>query len=88
MPLLCTLIRKHFYFNLRYFYFVCFSQTAEELNRLEEKLSKYGKITVDISDQESPRFSIAELREVLKERNELKARLIEVEEELRKYKPK
>ncbi|CAI9715106.1 Hypothetical predicted protein [Octopus vulgaris] len=64
------------------------SLTAEELSRLEEKLSKYGKITVDISDQESPRFSIAELREVLKERNELKVRLLEVEEELKKYKPK
>ncbi|GAB1597866.1 RILP-like protein 1 isoform X3 [Argonauta hians] len=60
--------------------------SAEELSKLEEKLSKYGKITIDISDQESPRFSIGELREVLKERNELKARLIEVEEELRKYK--
>ncbi|CAE1165539.1 RILPL1 [Acanthosepion pharaonis] len=62
--------------------------TAEDLSVLEDKLSKYGKIAVDMSDPNRPRFTMGELREVLMERNDLKTRLLEVEEELQEYKPK
>lgn len=62
--------------------------TAEDLSILEDKLSKYGKIAVDMSDPNRPRFTMGELREVLMERNDLKTRLLEVEEELQEYKPK
>ncbi|CAK9292504.1 unnamed protein product [Gordionus sp. m RMFG-2023] len=42
----------------------------------------------DMSDDNSPKFTMTELKEVLKEKNELKARLMELEEELALYKPK
>lgn len=41
-----------------------------------------------MSDPNRPRFTMGELREVLMERNDLKTRLLEVEEELQEYKPK
>lgn len=62
--------------------------TASDLSDLEDKLSKYGKIAVDMSDPNRPRFTMGELREVLLERNDLKTRLLEIEEELQEYKPK
>lgn len=42
---------------------------------------------IDMKDPDRPRFTLHELREVLQERNELKTKLIEVEEELHFYKP-
>lgn len=47
-----------------------------------------GKMIIDLKDPNRPRFTLQELRQVLMERNELKTRLIEVEEELNHYKPR
>ena len=46
-----------------------------------------GKMVIDLSDPNRPRFTLNELRHVLTERNELKTKLIEVEEELQTFKP-
>ncbi|XP_074642763.1 RILP-like protein 1 isoform X2 [Tubulanus polymorphus] len=61
---------------------------AAELEKLEERLSAEGKILIDMKDPNRPRFTLSELREVLLERNELKSKLIELEEELELYRPK
>uniref|UniRef100_A0A1I8IM53 DNA polymerase eta n=1 Tax=Macrostomum lignano TaxID=282301 RepID=A0A1I8IM53_9PLAT len=53
---------------------------------LMERLRQDGKLVIDKSDPNRPRFTLCELRDVLTERNELKVRLIEVEEELVAYK--
>ncbi|XP_078598696.1 RILP-like protein 1 isoform X5 [Branchiostoma floridae x Branchiostoma japonicum] len=45
-----------------------------------------GKLVIDLSDPNRPRFTMTELRSVLQEKNELKIRLMEVEDELSKYK--
>ncbi|XP_059147379.1 RILP-like protein 1 isoform X3 [Physella acuta] len=47
-----------------------------------------GKLVIDLKDPNRPRFTLQELRQVLMERNELKTRLIEVEDELAHYKPR
>nr|KAG5704676.1 hypothetical protein BaRGS_025318 [Batillaria attramentaria] len=47
-----------------------------------------GKMIIDLKDPNRPRFTLQELRQVLMERNELKTRLIEVEEELNHYRPR
>ncbi|KAL8581238.1 hypothetical protein ACOMHN_038338 [Nucella lapillus] len=47
-----------------------------------------GKMIIDLKDPNRPRFTLQELRQVLMERNELKTRLIEVEDELNNYKPR
>lgn len=47
-----------------------------------------GKLIIDMKDPNRPRFTLQELRQVLFERNELKTRLIEVEEELNHYRPR
>ncbi|XP_013413976.1 RILP-like protein 1 isoform X2 [Lingula anatina] len=60
----------------------------DEVESLEQKLQMIGKMVIDLKDPNRPRFTLSELREVLLERNELKTRLIEVEEELGHYKPK
>ena len=46
------------------------------------RLQREGKAVVDLADPHRPRFSINELQDVLQEKNELKTRLIEAEEEL------
>lgn len=50
-----------------------------------EKLNSEGKMIIDTKDPQRPRFTMSELREVLRERNELKTKLIEVEEELNAF---
>ena len=55
---------------------------------MEERLHQDGKVVIDMKDPDRPRFTLSELREVILERNELKTKLIEVEEELAVYKPK
>jgi len=60
----------------------------EDPNNLMEKLSLIGKIVIDKQDPNRPRFTLNELRTVLMERNELKAQLQEVEEELCTLRPK
>lgn len=60
----------------------------ENLEKLQQKLGMVGKMVIDLKDPNRPRFTLNELRTVLMERNELKAKLIAVEEELADYKPK
>ncbi|XP_005103406.1 RILP-like protein 1 isoform X3 [Aplysia californica] len=47
-----------------------------------------GKVVIDLKDPNRPRFTLQELRQVLMERNELKTKLIEVEDELAHYRPR
>lgn len=63
-------------------------EDEEDIAKIEEKISMVGKMVIDMKDPNRPRFTLNELRTVLLERNELKAKLIEVEEELSSYKPK
>ncbi|XP_029426870.1 RILP-like protein 2 [Rhinatrema bivittatum] len=44
------------------------------------------KLIVDMNDPNRPRFTLQELRDVLQERNQLKAQLLVVQEELQCYK--
>ncbi|XP_046449826.1 RILP-like protein homolog isoform X2 [Daphnia pulex] len=46
-----------------------------------------NKIVIDINDPNRPRFTIAELKEILCERNELKARVSDLVDELALYRP-
>jgi deoxyribodipyrimidine photolyase-like uncharacterized protein len=68
--------------------FIPHEPTDENLKKLQEKLSMVGKIVIDLKDPNRPRFTLNELRTVLMERNELKTKLIAVEEELADFKPK
>ncbi|XP_033748188.1 RILP-like protein 1 isoform X2 [Pecten maximus] len=61
---------------------------GENMAVLQHKLSTIGKMVIDMKDPNRPRFTLNELRTVLMERNELKTKLIEVEEELTAFKPK
>ncbi|XP_023605005.1 RILP-like protein 2 isoform X2 [Myotis lucifugus] len=45
-----------------------------------------GKMMVDLTDPNRPRFTLQELRDVLQERNKLKAQLLLAQEELQCYK--
>ncbi|XP_071428349.1 RILP-like protein 2 isoform X2 [Pithys albifrons albifrons] len=45
-----------------------------------------GKMVIDLSDPNRPRFTLQELQDVLQERNQLKAQLLVVQEELQCYK--
>ena len=60
---------------------------GDNMEKLEERLSLEGKMVVDLTDPNRPRFTLTELRDVLQERNELKTKLLEVEEELLQYRP-
>ncbi|NXA01954.1 RIPL2 protein, partial [Nesospiza acunhae] len=44
------------------------------------------QMVIDLSDPNRPRFTLQELRDVLQERNQLKAQLLVVQEELQCYK--
>ncbi|NWJ06194.1 RIPL2 protein, partial [Crypturellus undulatus] len=44
------------------------------------------KMVIDLTDPDRPRFTLQELREVLQERNQLKAQLLVLQEELQCYK--
>jgi RILP-like protein 1 len=60
-----------------------------EMTTLKEKLGISENENEDLERDEStkPRFTIAELKEVLSERNELKNRVNDLEEELMAFKP-
>ncbi|XP_042297857.1 RILP-like protein 2 [Sceloporus undulatus] len=45
-----------------------------------------NKMVIDLTDANRPRFTLQELREVLQERNQLKAQLLVAQEELQCYK--
>ncbi|XP_015592895.1 RILP-like protein homolog isoform X3 [Cephus cinctus] len=47
-----------------------------------------NKAVYDLDDPDRPRFTTAELKEILHERNELKARVSDLEDELELYRPK
>ncbi|XP_023721803.1 RILP-like protein homolog isoform X2 [Cryptotermes secundus] len=47
-----------------------------------------NKAVYDLEDPNRPRFTTAELKEILHERNELKARVSDLEDELEMYRPK
>ncbi|KAL5017519.1 hypothetical protein ScPMuIL_007108 [Solemya velum] len=57
------------------------------LHKLAHKLSLVGKMVIDLKDPNRPRFTLHELRTVLLERNEMKVKLMEVEDELAALKP-
>ncbi|XP_071944983.1 RILP-like protein 1 isoform X4 [Antedon mediterranea] len=46
-----------------------------------------GKIVIDLRDPNRPRFTLKELQTVLQERDELKFRTLELEDELESYRP-
>lgn len=48
-------------------------------------LQREGKMIIDLKDPNRPRFTLRELQQVLIKRNELQAKLYEVEEELKSY---
>lgn len=45
-----------------------------------------NQLVVDLNDPNRPRFTMQELKEVLQERNQLKAQLMVAQEELQLYK--
>jgi len=47
-----------------------------------------SKAIADVNDPNKPRFTVSELKEILCERNELKARVSDLEDELSMYRPK
>jgi cell division protein FtsB len=47
-----------------------------------------NKAVYDLDDPNRPRFTTAELKEILHERKELKARVSDLEDELEMYRPK
>ena len=55
----------------------------------EKKLSSanQGKLVYDVDDPNRPKFSLPELRKILQERNSLKARVSDLEDELAIYRP-
>lgn len=46
-----------------------------------------GKVLVDLDDPQRPRFTLDELKNILFERNELKAKVSDLEDELALYRP-
>ncbi|XP_064024453.1 RILP-like protein 2 isoform X1 [Pogoniulus pusillus] len=66
-----------------------------EVEKLREERSRESpqqlslgpdKMVIDLTDPDRPRFTLQELRDVLQERNQLKAQLLVVQEELQCYK--
>ena len=55
----------------------------------EKKLTNatQGKLIYDVDDPNRPKFSLPELRKILQERNYLKARVSDLEDELVLYRP-
>ncbi|XP_053557784.1 RILP-like protein 1 isoform X2 [Bombina bombina] len=56
----------------------------EDVN--EESIFETDKMSLDLKDSSRPRFTLQELRDVLHERNELKAKVFMLQEELTYYK--
>ncbi|KAL3212439.1 hypothetical protein MRX96_035938 [Rhipicephalus microplus] len=51
-------------------------------------LDMHGKVVIDLDDPNRPRFTLEELKHILFERNELKARVSDLEDELALYRPR
>ncbi|XP_012150400.1 rab interacting lysosomal protein like isoform X2 [Megachile rotundata] len=60
----------------------------EDLSKLQGHPDLTNKAVYDLDDPDRPRFTTAELKEILHERNELKARVSDLEDELELYRPK
>ncbi|XP_017790484.1 PREDICTED: RILP-like protein homolog isoform X2 [Habropoda laboriosa] len=61
----------------------------EDLSKLQTGCPDLtNKAVYDLDDPDRPRFTTAELKEILHERNELKARVSDLEDELELYRPK
>ncbi|XP_031841819.1 rab interacting lysosomal protein like isoform X2 [Nomia melanderi] len=60
----------------------------EDLSKLPGCPDLTNKAVYDLDDPDRPRFTTAELKEILHERNELKARVSDLEDELELYRPK
>ncbi|XP_011498087.1 PREDICTED: RILP-like protein homolog isoform X1 [Ceratosolen solmsi marchali] len=60
----------------------------EDLSKSQGYLDLTNKVIYDLDDPDRPRFTTLELKEILHERNELKARVSDLEDELELYRPK
>ncbi|XP_017761757.1 PREDICTED: RILP-like protein homolog isoform X1 [Eufriesea mexicana] len=60
----------------------------EDLSKLQNCPDLTNKAVYDLNDPDRPRFTTAELKDILHERNELKARVSDLEDELELYQPK
>ncbi|XP_046416101.1 RILP-like protein homolog isoform X3 [Neodiprion virginianus] len=60
----------------------------EDLTKCQPAPDFANKAVYDLDDPDRPRFTTAELKEILHERNELKARVSDMEDELELYRPK
>ncbi|EFN82162.1 RILP-like protein-like protein [Harpegnathos saltator] len=60
----------------------------EDLTKLQGCPDLTNKAIYDLDDPDRPRFTTSELKEILHERNELKARVSDLEDELELYRPK
>lgn len=54
----------------------------------EQRPNLIGQMVGNLKENDNPRFTLNELKDVLTERNTLKSKLIEIEEELTYYKTK
>ncbi|CAL1273624.1 unnamed protein product [Larinioides sclopetarius] len=54
----------------------------------QKKLDLQGKLIISLDDPNRPRFTLDELRHILFERNDLKAKISDLEDELSLHKPK
>ena len=59
-----------------------------ECEELSQTPSLKGKVIYDENDPQRPRFSLPELRDILQERNALKARVSDLEDELAVFRPR
>jgi len=63
-------------------------KAAMECEELSQTPSLKGKVIYDENDPQRPRFSLPELRDILQERNALKARVSDLEDELAVFRPR
>jgi RILP-like protein 1 len=57
------------------------------LEEWQKMLESDGKVIIDLSNPERPRYSLNDMRKVIQERNDLKTRLFDAKEELLLYRP-
>ena len=59
-----------------------------ECEELSQGSGLKGKVVYDEKDPHRPRFSLPELRDILQERNALKAKVSDLEDELAVFRPR
>ena len=62
--------------------------TSNDKTFLSLQVDLKGKVVYDLDDPNRPRFSLPELRDILQERNALKARVSDLEDELAVFRPR